>query len=283
MFKSSAIAIESLNTDREFDFTDEDFNDIAKRIYEMAGIVLQSHKKDMVYSRISRRLRALNFASFGQYRQYLASNSNNDENQHFVNALTTNLTSFFREPHHFEHMAKTVLPNLRQAGQPLKIRIWCSAASTGEEPYSIAATLAEFGVTPNDDVKVLATDLDTGVLERATAGVYPRKGLDKLPIAYKKYFRNHDDENVQVSPVLQQMLIFRQLNLLSTWPMRGPFDIIFCRNVLIYFDKPTCKAVVERMYQLLPQNGVLYLGHSEALPISPDSVINEGHTIYRKR
>ena len=270
-------------TEREFVFNDEDFRDIAARIYALAGIVLKDHNKDLVYSRLARRLRQLNLDSFAQYRKFLDSPQGADETQSLVNALTTNMTSLFREPHHFEHLRRQRLPELIIPGRPTKLRIWCAAASTGEEPYSIAATVAEAGLNPTrDDVKVLCTDLDTGVLAKGEAGVYPRKALDKVPREYHKYFKPHDDEHVSASDALRRFLIFRQLNLLGTWPMRGPFDVIFCRNVLIYFDSETRKAVIDRMLQLLPSGGVLYLGHSESMPGSETRVSGEGHTVYRK-
>lgn len=271
-------------TEREFAFTPADFADIAGRIYALAGIVIKENKQDMVYSRLARRLRHFNYDSFAQYRAFLDTPAGAEETQSLVNALTTNMTSLFREPHHFEHLQHKRLPELMTPGRATKLRIWCSAASTGEEPYSIAAVLAEAGlITTRDDVKVLCTDLDTGVLAKAEAGIYPRKGLEKVPREYHKHFKKHgDDDEIAPSDSLRRFLMFRQLNLLGNWPMKGPFDVIFCRNVLIYFDAPTRKAVVERMLHLLPPGGVLYLGHSESMPGNEIRVQSEGHTIFRK-
>jgi chemotaxis protein methyltransferase CheR len=270
--------------EREFVFTSSDFSDVAERIYHLAGIVLKEHKKDMVYSRLSRRLRQLNLNSFAEYRKYLDSSKGGDETQSLINALTTNLTSFFREPHHFEHLKNKVIKPMMAAGQPTKVRLWCSASSTGQEPYSIAMTLNECGlIAGKDDVKVLATDLDTSVLDKATKGIYPENEVTKCPMNIQRHFSSAGHEQMKVHKNLQDFLLFRQLNLMDNWPMKGPFDAIFCRNVLIYFDKPTCKVIIDKMLSLLKEGGTLYLGHSESMPVTETRVVPEGHTIYRKR
>ncbi|MEM6602794.1 MAG: protein-glutamate O-methyltransferase CheR [Pseudomonadota bacterium] len=269
--------------EKEFVFTEADFNDITNRIYKLAGIVLQDHKKDMVYGRLARRIRALNFKKFSDYRDYLDSSQGKPELQNFVNALTTNLTSFFREEHHFTHF-KQEIKSLMQADPRRRLRVWCSAASTGQEPYSIAMSLDQVNVSAAaQDVKVLCTDLDTNVLAKCQDGIYDESHLEKMPHNLQKlYFKPLDSGRYEVTRKLKDLLIFKQLNLLSNWPMRGPFDAIFCRNVLIYFDFETRMAIISKMMNILRPKGVLYLGHSEAFPLEHDLVKTEGHTIFRK-
>lgn len=268
---------------REFAFSDEDFQDIARRITKLAGIVLRENKHDMVYGRLAKRVRELKLDGFGAYRSYLDSPEGIEkETQHFVNALTTNLTSFFRENHHFDHLS-TYVSKLYARDPRKQLRIWCSATSTGQEPYSIAMTLDSLGISlTSNNVKVLCTDLDTNVLKTADMGIYEASAIDKLPRNYMKYFNKTSDGKYQVERHLKQFLIFRQLNLLGNWPMKGPFDAIFCRNVLIYFNQATRAAIVSKMLGLLPVGGILYLGHSEAFPLSSEYVESEGHTIFRK-
>lgn len=269
---------------REFEFTDEDFKDISQKLTKLSGIVLRQNKHDMVYGRLARRLRLLDINSFPEYRAYLESSEGKEkETQNFVNALTTNLTSFFRENHHFEHLSEYITKQY-QANPRKQFKIWCSATSTGQEPYSIAMTLDNVGLPlSSDNVKVLCTDLDTNVLKTAEQGIYDVSTLEKLPSKkFNHYFSQTGDGQCRIDNQLKKFLIFRQLNLLSQWPMKGPFDVIFCRNVLIYFDQPTRAAIVTKMMGLLPPGGILYLGHSEAFPISPDIVESEGHTIFRK-
>jgi chemotaxis protein methyltransferase CheR len=276
--------IENINAIREFHFTKDDFEDIARRIYSLAGIVLKDHKVDMVYGRLARRLRTLNYTHFAQYRDYLDGPEGHKETQNLVNSLTTNLTSFFREEHHFEHLKKEVLSQYVKKPSSTRFRIWSSASSTGEEPYTIAMTLHSAGVMPTHNVKILATDLDTNVLKKGASGIYSDTIVNKLPGAIRQeYFRKHDEENYIVRKELQQYILFKQLNLLSKWPMNGPFDIIFCRNVLIYFDQETRKMIVNRMIDLLPPGGFLYLGHSESIASTETRVSTEGHTIFRKK
>lgn len=274
---------ENFDSQKEFTFTVSDFNDVTSRIYKLAGIVLQDHKKDMVYGRLARRLRVLDMNSFSEYLNFVDSPSGSAEVQQFVNALTTNLTSFFREAHHFDHFRKEI-NRLVQQNPRRKLRVWCSAASTGQEPYSIAMALDQVNVTAmGQDVKVLATDLDTNVLTKCQAGLYEASQFDKMPASLRdSYFKPVSGGQYQVVQKLKDLLMFKQLNLLGSWPMKGPFDVIFCRNVLIYFDNETRAAVVSKMKDLLAPNGVLYLGHSESYPLSPDTVKSEGHTIFRK-
>jgi chemotaxis protein methyltransferase CheR len=269
-------------SDREFDFNQADFEDITARIYQLAGIVLKDHKKDMVYGRLARRLRHHNLNSFAEYRALLDSKEGEKEQQFLVNALTTNLTSFFRENHHFEHFHKNLVKTF--ANNPrARLRVWCSAASTGQEPYSIAMTFHKAGLTPGGhDVRLLATDLDTNVLEKGQSGNYEAQALDKLPQEYKEHFTKQADGTFDASRKLKDFITFKQLNLLNSWPFKSGFDVIFCRNVLIYFDQPTRAAIVGKMLDLLQPGGILYLGHSEAFPCDPNLVESEGHTIFRK-
>ncbi|MFT6071518.1 MAG: chemotaxis protein methyltransferase CheR [Alphaproteobacteria bacterium] len=270
--------------EREFEFTNVDFNDISARLTKLSGIVLRDNKHDMVYGRLARRLRILNFNDFGQYRAYLDTTEGTaKETQHFVNALTTNLTSFFREEHHFDHLHKHI-GKVMESNPKKSLRLWCSATSTGQEPYSISMTLDSLNLSSrSNDIKLLCTDLDTNVLQTAEQGIYENSAVDKLPVSKRnQYFKSQPDGMFKIDAKLKEIMMFRQLNLLSSWPMKGPFDVIFCRNVLIYFDQPTRVAIVSKMLSLLPVGGILYLGHSEAFPLSSDLVASEGHTIFRK-
>ncbi len=275
-----ALAAEKTRDDREFVFTSQDFGRIRKLIYDHAGIALSPQKEDMVYSRVARRLRAIGLSSF---EDYLALLEKGDEAEWelFVNSLTTNLTSFFREEHHFPMLKEHLRPRMKKGA----VTIWCSAASTGEEPYSIAMTVAElYGRIPNN-VKILASDLDTTVLDKARQGVYPLDRVSKIPEdMLRKYFMRGSGEQegfARVRPELQAMLNFRQINLLDTsWPMRGPFDAIFCRNVMIYFDKPTQHAILEKFVPLLAEDGVMFAGHSESFHHAADLFKLRSKTVY---
>ena len=228
-----------IGADREYKFTVQDFERVKKLIYNRAGISLSPSKQNMVYSRLVKRLRANGYGSFKEYLDSLES-PNSHEWEAFTNALTTNLTSFFREEHHFPILERHA-EKRRNAG---KIHLWCSASSTGEEPYSMAMTMAQTFNTLTPPVHILATDLDTHVLAKAKAGIYPIEKLEKLPKEkLRKFFlrgKGIHAGSAMVRPELRNMITFRQLNLLdSSWPVRGPFDAIFCRNVMIYFDKQT--------------------------------------------
>lgn len=250
--------------DREFAFNERDFERIRTLIYEHAGISLSHKKRDMVYSRVARRLRATGMASFEAYLSHL-DDSDNDEWQAFTNSLTTNLTSFFREGHHFPLLAEHVA---EQKHRP--IRIWCAAASTGEEPYSLAITMAELFGTLTPPVKILASDVDTNVLEQAERGDYAMERVEKMERSrLERFFLRGSGANagrVKVRPELREMIMFRRINLLDTdWRLNGNFDAIFCRNVMIYFDKPTQAGILEKFAPLLRANGLLFAGHSESL------------------
>ncbi len=266
--------------EREFLFTEQDFERIRKIIYQQAGIALSPIKRDMVYSRLARRLRATGISTFADYVHYVE-HGHPGEMEAFTNSLTTNLTSFFREDHHFGLLQEFLRP--RMSKDP--VSIWCAAASTGEEPYSIAMTIAElYGSIPNH-VKIIASDVDTNVLEKARLGVYAPERLTKVPEALlRKYFLRDaslPDGHAQVRPELQAMLIFRQINLLdATWPMRGPFDVIFCRNVMIYFDKATQYHILEKFVPYLAPDGLLFTGHSESFHHAANLFKLRGKTVY---
>jgi chemotaxis protein methyltransferase CheR len=272
---------------REFDFTDGDFEALRVLVKQMTGINLADSKRELVYGRVSRRLRALHLSSFGAYRSLLES-GDGGELVAFCNALTTNLTSFFRESHHFDYLRDQFLAPRRAAGRRSeRIRIWSSACSSGEEPYSIAMTLIE--AIPDWqkwDIKILATDLDSDILERAKRGRYNAervKGLDAKRLA--RFFtetRDAGEQAFDVVPELAQLITFKQINLMHELPMPGPLDAIFCRNVVIYFDKDTQRGLFARMAKLQRPADLLFLGHSETLFKVCDDYSLIGKTIYRR-
>lgn len=273
---------------REFVMTDADFAQIRKLAIELTGISLSEHKREMVYSRLVRRLRTLNMYEFSNYIAYLHSNKT-DEISNFVNSITTNLTSFFREKHHFEYLEKTVLPELvDQHKKDKKIRIWSAGCSTGEEPYSIAITLLESNKVPSPqwDVKIIATDLDSNVLSHAKNALYSESSLSTVDSVMKsRWFnlqRSGDKNTYQVAQKVRDLVTFNHLNLMHSWPLGSKFDIIFCRNVVIYFDKPTQKTLFERYAESLNDGGFLFIGHSETLQGMTSRFKSLGRTIYRK-
>lgn len=277
------------NDKREFEFKQADFDFLTNLVKKTAGITIAPHKKDMVYGRISRRLRALNLRSFQNYCQLVASAEGVDELEFCLNALTTNLTKFFREMHHFEHLGQKAMPEKLgrvKKGEPKKLRVWSTASSSGEEPYSIAMTLVDSIPDLNHwDARILATDIDTNMIQKCRAGLYTKNAVKGLPKDYAKRFtRVQPDQSGMVFIVqdLKSLITFNPLNLHEEWPMKGPFDIIFCRNVAIYFDKPTQKKMFERFYDYLTDEGYLYIGHSENLGSLTDRFKLVGNTIYKK-
>jgi chemotaxis protein methyltransferase CheR len=269
--------------DREFAFTPSDFRRVSAMIRARAGIALNDSKSDLVYSRLGRRLRAHNLQSFRAYLDTLESDVNSPEWESFTNALTTNLTSFFREEHHFVQLAKL----LTQRAPGERITLWCSAASTGEEPYSIAMVAAEVFGTLKPPVSILATDIDTQVLQTAADGIYAMDRIDKVSDARRRqFFRRGTGQNdglCRVVDDLRSLITFRPLNLLdASYPMRGPFRAIFCRNVMIYFDKPTQYQVLSRMTPLLGRDGRLFAGHSESFFHAGDLIESCGSTVYKR-
>jgi chemotaxis protein methyltransferase CheR len=272
--------------EREFTLTDCDFRFIADLVYRQAGILLGERKRNLVYGRLVRRLRALGLPDFGAYCAHLQAPEGAAELGLMINALTTNLTAFFREPHHFDHLGGTVLPEAAAGiGAPRRrLRVWSAACSTGEEPYSIAMTLLGSAIEPRGwDIRVLATDLDTSVLATASEGVYAASAAAKVPTDLRgRFLERLDDGRLRIARPARQLITFKQLNLLTDWPMRGPFDVIFCRNVLIYFDAATKARLIDRFVALLRLGGWLYLGHSESLSGGHPALGLTGRTIYRR-
>lgn len=270
--------------DREFEFTHEHFVKVRDELYDYAGIVLADHKQDMAYNRLVRRLRELKINSFDEYLSFL--DQNPTEFTQFINALTTNLTAFFRERHHFDFIRDHILPEISESGDR-KVRGWSAGCSLGEEPYSLAMTLLDAGVDPNRwDVRLLATDIDSKVLQSAQTGVYAFERVKSLPKELlSRWFlkgKGPNEGHVKVRSDLQDIITFKYLNLMQDWPVQGPLDFIFCRNVMIYFDQETQARLLQRMAELLKPNGYLFVGHSEALARHASSFQLVGKTIYRK-
>jgi chemotaxis protein methyltransferase CheR len=264
---------------KEFLFTPSDFERIRTMLYRHSGIKLNDSKKNMVYSRLGRRLRATGLTSFQDYLARVELDQG-DEWEAFINSLTTNLTAFFREPHHFPVLKEHVL-SLRK--RPL--RLWCSASSTGEEPYTMAMTMVDAFDSYKPPVKIVATDIDTNVLSKAQAGIYSLDRMEKLPQeTLKRFFLKGSGNNagyVQVRKELRDLISFHPLNLLDTrWPLSETFDAIFCRNVLIYFDKDTQLKILKRFAPMLDTHGLLFVGHSESLHHATDFFRLRGKTIY---
>jgi chemotaxis protein methyltransferase CheR len=272
---------------RDFHFTDEDFAFIRKLVAERTGIALSDAKKDLVYGRLSRRLRQLGIRGFAAYCELLKQ-GDEQELVHFVNAITTNLTAFFREHHHFDYLADTVLTRWAEDAGKRRLRIWSAGCSSGEEAYSIAMVVREkFPHCAGRDIRILATDLDTNVVAHAKAGIYDAARVEGLPPErLRRWFRKGRGTNagaVRVAPALQELITFKPLNLMQPWPMKGLFDVIFCRNVVIYFDKPTQRILFDRYANLLADDGHLFVGHSETLFKVTDRFQLIGKTVYRKR
>jgi chemotaxis protein methyltransferase CheR len=268
------------DTVKEFNFTSGDFERVRALIYARAGISLADSKQEMVYSRLARRLRATGLVSFGRYLDDLEAGRLGEEWESFTNALTTNLTSFFREAHHFPLLAEH-LKSRRE--QPLTI--WCSASSTGEEPYSIAMTACEAFNTLTPPVQIVATDIDTNVLGVGANGVYGIERLDKMaPERARRFFlrgKGEQEGMVRVRPELRQLVTFKHLNLLAeSWPLTGQFDVIFCRNVMIYFDKATQRKILSRFVPLMKPHALLFAGHSENFLYVSESLKLRGKTVY---
>lgn len=270
---------------RDFDFSERDFRRVCQLIRERAGIALVDSKRDMVYGRLSRRLRALGLSDFGTYLDQLERNGDGAEWQAFTNALTTNLTAFFREPHHFEHLHE----QLRQADASARapLALWCCAASTGEEPYSIAITACEVFGTMTPPVRIVATDIDTQVLATAQRGVYAIDRVASLDAERKRRFFQRgtgpNEGHCRVHPALQALIDFRPLNLLSPrYDIGGPYAAVFCRNVMIYFDKPTQRDILGRLVTHMDAASLLYTGHSENYLHASDLIRPCGRTLYRR-
>ena len=266
--------------ERDFEFTAADFARIRELIHRRAGISLSDHKRDMVYSRLARRLRAVNIDTFREYLDQLESQQNSAEWEAFTNALTTNLTAFFRESHHFPILADFA------KNRPQPFSVWCSAASTGEEPYSIAMTLMEtLGDSAARQCSVIATDIDSQVLQKADAGVYSLDSVKALGSErLKRFFLKGTGAHagfVRIRPELRAMVKFEKLNLTDAkYALNGQFDAIFCRNVMIYFDKPTQAQVLARFEPLVKSGGLLFAGHSENFTYVSQAFKLRGQTVY---
>ncbi len=271
---------------REFPMSEDNFAIISKLAHDYTGIVLGAHKRDMVYGRLARRIRSLGLSNFDQYCE-LISDPGSGEINFFINAITTNLTSFFREPHHFEFLKHTVFPELqRKQSQNKRLRIWSAGCSTGEEPYSLSIVVNEEMNKAGWDCKILATDLDSNVLAHGQQGIYDIARINTVSEASKNRWFLKEANNpglVKVKPALQQCLSFKRLNLLENWPMKGPFDVIFCRNVVIYFNKDTQRQLFDRYANILADGGYLFIGHSESLHKVSDRFVSLGKTIYQKK
>lgn len=275
-----------MSGDREFPFTRKDFKFLSKTINDRTGIVVSDDKFNMFYSRLSRRIRALNLSSFSDYCELVKNDSDGSETIELTNAITTNLTAFFRENHHFEYLANKVIPEMMSKNTKRTFNIWSAGCSTGEEPYSLAMTMKESALaTSNWQINFSATDLDSNVVATAQRGVYAMsrvEGISKNRL--KKFFlrgRGAQDGMVKVKPDLTGMIDFGQLNLMDNWSVEQK-DVIFCRNVIIYFNKETKTRLVEQYANSLKPGGYLFIGHSESLYKITERFELIGNTVYRK-
>jgi chemotaxis protein methyltransferase CheR len=273
--------------------TDLEFNRIRELIYRAAGISLSESKRALVCSRLAKRLRKFQLKTHTEYLDHLAScDPTGTELQSLINCLTTNKTDFFREPHHFDFLREVVLPHIRwqaERGMPRRLRIWSAGCSRGHEPYSIAITILEhFPSLRGWDVRILASDINTDVLDAARQGIYPIDQIDCVAPAIKhKYFLRGSGsqvDNCQVRPEVQRLVTFRRINLIQQpWPIQTRFDVVFCRNVIIYFDHPTQQTLTTRLADLLSTNGYLILGHSEHPTWLGNVLTARGQTIYQRK
>jgi chemotaxis protein methyltransferase CheR len=277
----------SIVENSEFVFTTRDLEVITEIMRRETGVSLTGAKANLVYSRLAKRLRKLGLENFEQYCRLIQSPDGEGERMEMLAALTTNVTRFFREPHHFEHLKARMLPGMAQfARGGGRVRLWSAACSSGQEPYSMALTLLE--VMPDAarfDVKILATDIDPNMLREGEAGIYEESLLDAVPAAMRKaHFARMPDGRWRVSDEARQLVSFKRLNLIGNWPMKAKFQAIFCRNVVIYFDGPTQEMVWSRFLPLLDEGGALYIGHSERVTGAAEAQFqNDGITIYRKQ
>jgi chemotaxis protein methyltransferase CheR len=269
----------------EISLSDREFSRIKSRVYQVAGISLSDAKRTLVISRLSKIVRALGLASFDAYVDHLERGGSAGDGQDFVNALTTNLTRFYREDHHFEHLRSHVAALVAEKPRGSRLRIWSAGCSTGQEPYTIGMDLlTAFPELKRWDFRILATDIDTAVIARAAQGVYPENELNGLSAERARQFERTGDSQIRIPAAVRELVSFKPLNLIGpSWPMKGPFDAIFCRNVAIYFDKPTQGAVFSRLGDLLAPEAFLYIGHSENLGSGGDGFRLVGKTIYQSR
>ncbi|MET3587576.1 chemotaxis protein methyltransferase CheR [Pseudorhizobium tarimense] len=272
----------------EYPLTRRDLSEIAAMIYSDAGIYLNDSKASLVYSRLSKHIRNLGLKGFREYCALVASPEGAAARRDMLSHLTTNFTRFFRENHHFEHLRDEVLPSLiARAKSGGRVRIWSAACSDGQEPYSIALTvLSQLPNAADYDFRILATDIDPKILALARAGVYDENALESVtPVMRKQFFREVDvggRRKFQVDERVKKLITFNELNLMAQWPFKGQFDVIFCRNVVIYFDEPTQVKIWSRFASLLPEGGHLYIGHSERVSGDAKNLFdNIGITTYR--
>jgi chemotaxis protein methyltransferase CheR len=270
----------------EFAFTARDFRRISLLLHSMAGISLVESKSTLVYSRLAKRLRVLGLGSFAEYCALLdeGGERSQDERRRMVTALTTNVTRFFREPHHFDHLAEHVIApaagRIRAGG---RLRLWSAGCSTGQEPYSIALTVVKALPEAADlDVRILATDIDPDVVAKGRAATYDETELAGVPPELRNRWMERCGDRWRIVAALRGLVAFRELNLVDEWPVKGPFDAIFCRNVVIYFDEPTQDSVWRRFEPLIAPAGRLYIGHSERVPPSVTGLESDGLTAYRR-
>ncbi|RYE83544.1 MAG: protein-glutamate O-methyltransferase CheR [Hyphomicrobiales bacterium] len=273
----------------EIALSDREFSRVKARVYAQAGIALSDAKRTLVVSRLSKIVRQLQLPSFDAYLDHLERGGTEGDKQDFVNALTTNLTRFYREDHHFDHLVTYVgqlmqrRPRLGPDGKP-RLRIWSAGCSTGPEPYTIGmCLLAAHPELRRWDFRILATDIDTNVLAKAATGIYGESELNGLSAERQRPFERVGDGTVRVPLAVRALVSFKPLNLMTAWPMKGPFDAIFCRNVAIYFDKPTQGELFARLGKLIVPEGFLYIGHSENLGSGSEGFRLVGKTIYQSR
>ncbi|WP_298090490.1 protein-glutamate O-methyltransferase CheR [uncultured Sphingomonas sp.] len=272
----------------EFHLSDGDYETIARMAHAHAGIMLGTGKRQLVYSRLAKQVRRRGLADFADYVALLRNDA--DARREAIFALTTNHTKFFREDHHFTHFAEHVRPDLlSRAERGSAVRLWSAACSSGEEPYTLAMTLlgedrAGGARIAQRDIAILATDLAPHVIATAKAGRYPADMARDIPDRFRRTWVKPVGDEIAMAPELRRVIAYKHLNLLESWPMRGRFDVIFCRNVMIYFDEPTKARLLERFAGLIPVGGYMYIGHSERL-IGPATAMFDlvGHTIYRRR
>lgn len=269
----------------EFHFTAGNFEQIAALLRAQSGIVLNDAKATLVYSRLAKRVRKLGMADFDEYCAYVETTEGQGERNEMLAALTTNVTRFFREPHHFDHLRDKVLPRLVEAAQKGgRVRLWSAACSSGEEPYSMALTLlGAFPDAQRYDVRILATDIDPNIIKKAKAGVYREDAVSTIPPNLRDRWLRRDndgeDKNWSVKDEVRSLITFKELNLIGDWPMRGRFDAIFCRNVVIYFEEATQVFLWNRFKTMLSPEGRLYIGHSERCDV--DGYASDGLTVYK--
>jgi chemotaxis protein methyltransferase CheR len=275
--------------EREPALSDREFERICSLLHERAGIHLTLAKRRLVMTRLAPRLRKTQSRSFADYLALVADEAS-EESEHFLNALTTNVTGFFREPHHFEILRQRVLPAVSASpARDGRLRFWCAACSTGEEPYSLAITLLESGLDPErGDVRILATDIDSRVLAHAAAGIYELDRVREIPAReLRRYFSRGTGSRaglVRVKPRVRSLVQFGRLNVLGPWPMSGPFDLILCRNVIVYFEPSARTELMRRFAGILGSRGYLFLGHSESMTGSANALFEAlGHTVFLKR